>query len=993
MDNNLILFVGILDSFHDFYTLDSNNNNECFINLFKFLKLNSDYQEKINIKFDNPIKYFAKADNINFKNKITDGIFNKVNASKKNISTINNQIIHNFNELLNFKLENTCFNSDVNFNTLLSDGQKIMLRLQLYWLIKNKLNNNIIKEIIGFLIKYMNLDVLNATVIEQINQKIIFNLTSKKYENIVYPLTYFDDTNIGLNKKYFKFNILNLDKQYIDGASTTGILSYFKNNDNDKGDKNLTLSDKTLSVGFIVDDSDVIELLGFKWYLHDKKIVCKYNNVEIKFVANIVGRSLNSDNNGGIYQLTVKIIKMYTYIFKKIKSNTAEQIILEYKLKIFEWTRKILKTFNDIKLFINTITDFNFDSHNDKIMEVLKSDYGYVKKDIRTILNKKQEILKLVENYNVNVANGIRQIMSMKKFNNNKKVINLFIDNINGQIELLKKLGLNVNHIEKISNSQYEFTLIKYVLGDSINNKIKIDENILTQLLFFDKCSQIKNEIEEIIFIDDLHIQLVKVYECFSDNLDIGLGFLVFAFFGVKRFGDWIQMYLSKKHWFILQTNDFYCQLYGYLIGAPVIFTNEDDIIYNYLPPDDLVINDKILKVVSPDSVQSLSTYTGEKKLVYKGLRDVKTPDLSRMYFSKYLKYKKKYLQLKQLGGQGFSDPNINLYLKFTTEKLVALLPEEITNSVGGGEKRKAQETFQTPGPQAKVSRYPIRIRNQPSYLADYVQDLTPQILRYLTPNSKTRMQADIEVDNQIIKTLECMEESDDSDYVQYENYGKLIECWIGDNIQCPCCGAPNSLRRYLSDSMPVIDLVCINPAHTLDQGVRFFQVKASNGSLFLSKPYFNLDLAMTTPEPNTIHVGSRVWGEPVHMISPHANTFTKKILCGYICICYKETESTLKLNLKNSFIVLPKYLNSIDTVKQTLTFNSEQMESSDLQIDDWYYRYITPNGHHERIQFNLSTNNIITGNELKKYIPSDNINKLYEIKTTSMPNPLNVLK
>jgi len=365
---------------------------------------------------------------------------------------------------------------------------------------------------------------------------------------------------------------------------------------------------------------------------------------------------------------------------------------------------------------------------------------------------------------------------------------------------------------------------------------------------------------------------------------------------------------------------------------------------------------------------------------------------MNNVFYKKYLKYKHKYLQLKQSGGQQFSDPNTNLYLKFITERLIALLPEETTNSIGGGEKRKAQETFQTPGPEATVSRYPVRIRNQPSYLADYIQDLTPQILRYLTPNSKARMQADIEVDNQIIKTLECMEESADSDYIQYENYGKLIECWIGDNMRCPCCGATNSLRRYLSDSMPVIDLVCINPAHTLEQGVRFFQVKASNGSQFLGKPYFNLDLTLTTPEPNTIHVGSRTWGEPAHTISPHADQLDKKILCGYICIGYIDTDSTIKINLSNSFIVLPKYLNLMGTTRPMLDFELDQMNSFNSKIDNWYYRYITPNGHHERIQFNLTTNTIINEHNLRSLIPSDNINKLYHIKTTSMENPLNVL-
>ncbi len=359
---------------------------------------------------------------------------------------------------------------------------------------------------------------------------------------------------------------------------------------------------------------------------------------------------------------------------------------------------------------------------------------------------------------------------------------------------------------------------------------------------------------------------------------------------------------------------------------------------------------------------------------------------LEQMFYRKYLLYKQKYLQLKHKGGQNtFDDINTNLYLLFTSEKLVARDPDEM---IGGG-KRKASDEFSTPI--AKTSKYPIRIRNQPGYLIDYVQDLTPNILRYLTPQSKTRMESDIEIDNKIIETLNQMEEAEDDDYVQYENYGKLIECWIGDNMRCPCCGS-KSLRRYLKDSMPVIDIVCINPAHTLDLGVKFFQVKASNGSLFRSKPYFLYDSSKNSPDYNTIHVGSRKWGEPVHLISPHDDQFTKKILCGYICVGYVENESTLTINLFNTFIVLPKYLENFSTTRQVLTFDSDLKAVSSINVDDWYYRYVEPNGSHNRIEFNPNTNNVLVSASVQSLLPGLTLSKSYQIKTSPMTNPLNLL-
>lgn len=359
-------------------------------------------------------------------------------------------------------------------------------------------------------------------------------------------------------------------------------------------------------------------------------------------------------------------------------------------------------------------------------------------------------------------------------------------------------------------------------------------------------------------------------------------------------------------------------------------------------------------------------------------------------YYLKYLKYKQKYLNLKQQGGEPLTDMNNNLYLKFITEKLIIRIPDE---TIIGGNKKRRNEIPNEDGfldvPAMKVSKYPVRTREPSKKLADYVQDLTPQILRYLSPMSRTRLKDDIKIDDIVIKKLETLQETEDPEYKIYENYGKLVEAWIADNMCCPACRAPKSLRRYANDSMPVIDLVCINPEHTLEQGVKFFQVKTSGGNMFADKPYFNYDPSEKNPNANTIHVGSLIYGKPVHDIKPSDSPFDKKILCGYICIRYTETKSSLSIDLRNSMIVLPEYLLAEDSTVRVLSFTDDDGPERD---DKWYYCYTTPNKTHNRIKFNLLTNRIISNGDLRELLSSLTINKLYPIQTEIMANPLQVL-
>lgn len=129
------------------------------------------------------------------------------------------------------------------------------------------------------------------------------------------------------------------------------------------------------------------------------------------------------------------------------------------------------------------------------------------------------------------------------------------------------------------------------------------------------------------------------------NNIDKCLGIIVFILFGSKRFGDWIQVELAKKYYFMLRTDDFYCRLYSYIINAPVII---DKIIYNYKPVENFnnSIDTKIFS--KTDEKLNKNDITNNDKIIFTDTREIEG-SLNRYYFHKYLKYKYKYLRLKLL--------------------------------------------------------------------------------------------------------------------------------------------------------------------------------------------------------------------------------------------------------------------------------------------------------------------------------------------------------
>ena len=490
MDNHK-LFLGIVDNLHDFYdskVYETKKECETLFDLL-FIFINFKYKDSIFMLTKYIILNYKKKNvnrNKETKEKVTNAIINFIKPKHISITELHKQIIEDFNKL--FNVSNIDDIIQQNLNTLISDEQKLLLRNQLYFYIKNKNEN-----ILSFILKYCNLDIFNVKINKKIKLAIINNLKTSEFNNNTYPITYFDDTTTGLNIKYNRFYVLNLDKNKIDTSCVTGIDKYVNKYNLGITTKN-TITNVDNFIGFKLMPYDKHIFIDVEYYIEKENIVCNYHGIKFIIKKNNVGRC----DTVGIYQITLLIVNIFT------------------------------KCFEDLLL-----------------------------------------------------------------------------------LSLTDKL------------------------------KVEIGKN--------------KDKLENIIDITNLHNQLNDVYLLYK-KLDLCLGCIVFLLFGFKRYGDWKQMELSSNLYLTLQTTDYYCKLYGILIGAPVIINSNEygeietdtkygiDFIYNYNPKDDLILDNFILfDEKTPDGKPINKT----NRLIYKGLRNIETDSINRYYFSKYLKYKTKYLQLK----------------------------------------------------------------------------------------------------------------------------------------------------------------------------------------------------------------------------------------------------------------------------------------------------------------------------------------------------------
>ena len=653
IENKVLIFLSFIDSLHDFFKLDK--NKICFTllkNFYNHTFNNIFFDEIFNTDIKQILSFNTNVNDVKNRELIKNFIFYKIPRNGIDIEDLHLKIIQDFNSVFDVILKKfNNFTSTFNLNTLLSDKHKILFRQTIYFLIQNYDEN-----VVDFILDYMNINknIYNDSVLEFIKKKIKTNLKKKKFNHITYPITYFNDTTTGFKNNTFLFNIINFDKNFIDSALVTSPKTQFNNYSLNKFNNQLFINDTNHILGFTIDrNKDKISLLGFDFYLEKNLLTCSHDNIKLYIKKNSVGRNVtdnnqndinqnnnnqnnnNQNDNNGIYQITNILLLFFKNIFDYIKNN--QLINLQSKIqKMIKYNENIKNIIKNIRIQIRKINliDFNDDIIINTLFKLFPKRKNYSQKLINQY---KTKIEYLKKNY--------LDILKINNFNkNNITSINNLIQQFNEIIPFLNLIQNNLNYtqITPIIYNNYYYLLSQFnnvITDDNIN----INDNGFL-LLFFDEIYKNINELIKFFYIKNLYTQLYNIYKKYL-TLELCQGCIIFIMFGFKRFGDWIQVYLSNKFYFMLETNDFYCKLYSYLVGAPVIF---DKMIYNYdlikIKPD---IDKDLFKIINTN--EKISNYTNNDTILYRSLRNIHTHTINRFYFNKYIKYKKKYLKLKSL--------------------------------------------------------------------------------------------------------------------------------------------------------------------------------------------------------------------------------------------------------------------------------------------------------------------------------------------------------
>lgn len=362
-------------------------------------------------------------------------------------------------------------------------------------------------------------------------------------------------------------------------------------------------------------------------------------------------------------------------------------------------------------------------------------------------------------------------------------------------------------------------------------------------------------------------------------------------------------------------------------------------------------------------------------------------------YYRKYLKYKLKYLNLLNKTKRVFDKIETNetnetnkkkkyidkdsvlsgLFNLFVTEPIY-----EPISAISSIKNTKQNEIINTNKDKMEIDkdknyvqdRYNLRGKKFVLRREDedfYIGSYTPEIIRNLKSNRLSTQLIDklvLNFKHDDIENIESLNKQNTL-YVNFDNYGKNIECWVADNMNCPCCGE-KTLRRYVRDNMPCIDLICTNQKHDFVDGVKFFQVKSKSFNV-TNELYKNFDL-----EKKQIHTGSKAIGKYIHDIKIQNDYYT--LLIGYICIEYikeiKEPDEIIRI-LPSSFIVLPKiYIPEAKVLfssdEQKLKPNSKlDLDKVDFNFlndenDELYYWYINNEIDANIIEFSTINNDVI---------------------------------
>ncbi len=648
LKNNLIIILGILDNLHDLFSItiknDSADNKRMFeytLNQYKQFYLDYLGKNGINVKmepFNNPIfdgifnRNPIKNVNIN-KDKIITYVIDELKRLPISLTDINSTIINNFEIVFDIDT-NIVSIFTTNLNTVVTNDEKILLRMPLYNLIKNFTD-----ELFDFFMNYFNLDILDNSFIEKIKKQVKKNI-KRITNNTTYPNTYLSDTTTGLTqKRLFNFNIMNISKSEIDQAKTPKPETYFDNYDNAKNYQGLFLEDNT-ALGIKVLETDKLDYIKLSCYLKDHLIQCNLTDQKLllKFKKNNVGRK---DDGYGLYQLLQDLKNIYELslvadvpvllddfydTFTKLQDTIDAILLLLNKVTIDKFTDDYIKRSYYLLSFYprsNTIKELNIKY---KLLYGKIDDLKSILKSTGNHMNKYEQIKlfwKILSDTRDNYSNiKLLEILGVLSLDECEDLLN-YCKNIS-------LLEINKEYLEKLS-------LFGNNIDDYYVGGIMTDKGLQFALYYYILNTK---QIEEVIDTNNLYMILFNIHKLYSSS-NLVFGCLVFILFGAKRFGDWVQAQIAKKYYFMLQSDDQYCQLYSYVIGGPVILKNN---IYNLEMPNNL--NEATIKVLgSVDKTGKVSNLDNQH-ILYRGIKTVQTPEVSRIYFHKYMKYKIKYYDL-----------------------------------------------------------------------------------------------------------------------------------------------------------------------------------------------------------------------------------------------------------------------------------------------------------------------------------------------------------
>lgn len=219
-------------------------------------------------------------------------------------------------------------------------------------------------------------------------------------------------------------------------------------------------------------------------------------------------------------------------------------------------------------------------------------------------------------------------------------------------------------HLDYASTKSTIEKIITKVYNHSLLDVIELDKPLLQQI------------IRDETLINNILLNRALLDKSIIDNkilLDKAKQIIICLIFGSKRLGDWLQMELSYDNYFYLQTHDLLCKIYGILIGAPILWidANYNITVYNYDIRSSSVINydyselnkekklypidsnDNTIKLINrkykDNMSNSIKSYTNIKPTTSKKSKPTseKLTPFNRIYYNKYIKYKIKYLKLK----------------------------------------------------------------------------------------------------------------------------------------------------------------------------------------------------------------------------------------------------------------------------------------------------------------------------------------------------------